>query len=190
MWLVGSTPVGCGCSRETAKRPDLAGWAHYGYCASHSGHFWGCVCTWCCKLGGLPVLFALSWAKADECETLRDMLDIARQTSSPLSPGQTITGGKNQFGREFEHGLAEFHLRLVPARNGKVESAATPVQTAAAGHRVYQTFVGQLQLGTTRLQEPGRGVSPHLVPDPRTYSELAQRPDWKAIKRSLTAYDH
>jgi hypothetical protein len=34
--VVDSTPVECGRSRETVKRSDLAGWAHYGYCASHS----------------------------------------------------------------------------------------------------------------------------------------------------------
>jgi hypothetical protein len=34
VWVVDSTPVECGRSRETAKRSDLAGWAEYGYCAS------------------------------------------------------------------------------------------------------------------------------------------------------------
>ncbi len=34
--LVDSTPVECGRSRNTAQRSDLAGWATYGYCASHS----------------------------------------------------------------------------------------------------------------------------------------------------------
>jgi hypothetical protein len=46
VWLVDSTPVECGRSRETAKRSALAGWAEYGYCASHSRYFWGCGCTW------------------------------------------------------------------------------------------------------------------------------------------------
>src|SRR5256884_4340229 len=32
VWVVDSTPVECGRSRETAKRSDLAGWAQYGYC--------------------------------------------------------------------------------------------------------------------------------------------------------------
>ncbi len=41
LWLVDSTPVECGRSRETAKRSDLAGWATYGYCSSHSRFFWG-----------------------------------------------------------------------------------------------------------------------------------------------------
>jgi len=30
LWLVDSTPVECGRSRETVKRSDLAGWAGYG----------------------------------------------------------------------------------------------------------------------------------------------------------------
>lgn len=48
VWVVDSTPVECGRSRETAKRSDLAGWAEYGYCASHSRYFWGgSGCTWC-----------------------------------------------------------------------------------------------------------------------------------------------
>ena len=35
-WVMDSTPVECGRSRPTALRSDLAGWASYGYCASHS----------------------------------------------------------------------------------------------------------------------------------------------------------
>jgi hypothetical protein len=41
VWVVDSTPVECGRSRETVKRSDLGGWAQYGYCASHSRYFWG-----------------------------------------------------------------------------------------------------------------------------------------------------
>jgi len=33
VWVVDSTPVECGRSRETTRRSDLAGWAEYGYCA-------------------------------------------------------------------------------------------------------------------------------------------------------------
>jgi hypothetical protein len=47
VWVADSTPVECACSRETVKRSDLAGWAQYGYCASHSRFsFGGCACTW------------------------------------------------------------------------------------------------------------------------------------------------
>ena len=41
LWLVDSTPVECGRSRETVNRSDMAGYASYGYCASHSRWFWG-----------------------------------------------------------------------------------------------------------------------------------------------------
>ncbi len=44
-WLLDSTPVPCGASRPTVQRSDLAGWAAYGYCASHSRYFWGLRAT-------------------------------------------------------------------------------------------------------------------------------------------------
>ena len=106
VWVVDSTPVGCGCSRETAKRSDLAGWAEYGYCASHSRYFWGLRLHLVCTLGGLPVLFALTGAKADERETLRDMPDTAPRVMAS-HPGQTVIGDKNYYGRDFEHDLTD-----------------------------------------------------------------------------------
>jgi hypothetical protein len=49
MWIADSAAVECGRSRPTARRPDMAGWANYGYCASHSRWFWGLrlylICT-------------------------------------------------------------------------------------------------------------------------------------------------
>ena len=39
--MVDSTPVECGLSKEAAQRSELAGFASYGYCASHSRYFWG-----------------------------------------------------------------------------------------------------------------------------------------------------
>src|SRR5256884_6858451 len=74
VWVVDSTPVQCGCSRETVKRSDAAGWAEYGYCASHSRYFWGLRLHLVCTLTGLPVMFALAGAKADERETLLGLL--------------------------------------------------------------------------------------------------------------------
>jgi hypothetical protein len=70
VWVAGSTPVECGRSRETARRSDLAGWAEYGYCASHSRYFWGLRLHLLCTLQGLPVGFALTGAKADERQVL------------------------------------------------------------------------------------------------------------------------
>ena len=70
VWLADSTPVECARSRETVKRSDLAGWAEYGYCASHSRFFWGLRLHLVCTVHGLPVGWALTGAKADERETL------------------------------------------------------------------------------------------------------------------------
>lgn len=39
--LIDSTPLPCAASRETVKRPDLAGHCGYGFCRSHSRFFWG-----------------------------------------------------------------------------------------------------------------------------------------------------
>ncbi|MGY1681830.1 hypothetical protein ACI78Z_14210 [Geodermatophilus sp. SYSU D01176] len=41
VWVVDSTPIECARSRPAALRSELAGWAEYGYCASHSRYFWG-----------------------------------------------------------------------------------------------------------------------------------------------------
>ena len=45
LWLVDSTPVECGRSRQTVRRSDLAGWAEYGYSAC-SRYFWGVSTCW------------------------------------------------------------------------------------------------------------------------------------------------
>jgi hypothetical protein len=119
VWVVDSTPVECGRSRETVKRSDLAGWAQYGYCASHSRYFWGLRLHLVCTLHGLPVAFALTGAKADERETLLGML-AADPALAGTRPGQVIIGDKNYFGRDFEQILAQAGLVLLrPARKGE-----------------------------------------------------------------------
>jgi hypothetical protein len=109
VWVVDSTPVQCGCSRETVTRSDAAGWAEYGYCASHSRYFWGLRLHLVCTLHGLPVLFALAGAKADEREVLLGMLEDASDVVN-ARPGQMLIGDKNYFGRAFEEGLTEREL--------------------------------------------------------------------------------
>jgi hypothetical protein len=55
VWLVDSTPVECARSRPTVLRSDLAGWAGYGYCASHPRFFWGVRLHLICTPAGLPI---------------------------------------------------------------------------------------------------------------------------------------
>jgi hypothetical protein len=75
VWLVDSTPVECGRSRETAKRSDLRGYAEYGYCASHTRYFLGFRLHLIATVHGIPIAWALTGAKADEREVLDAMLD-------------------------------------------------------------------------------------------------------------------
>jgi hypothetical protein len=90
-WIIDSTPVECGRSRPTARRSDLAGWAGYGYCASHSRYFWGLRLHLICTPGGLPITYALAHPKLDERDVARDLLDtdptcFALEPVRPSSP--------------------------------------------------------------------------------------------------------
>src|SRR6266700_696260 len=101
VWVVDSTPVECGRSRDTARRSDLAGWAEYGYCASHSRWFWGLRLHLVCTLHGLPVGFALTGAKADERQTLLGILD-ADPGLAAARPGQILIADRQYYGTAFE----------------------------------------------------------------------------------------
>src|SRR5258708_18681958 len=123
VWVVDSTPVECGRSKETVTRSDAAGRAEYGYCASHSRYFWGLRLHLVCTLHGLPVLFALAGAKAGEREVLLGMLAAGADVMSS-HPGQTLIGDKNYFGRDFEKELTERDLALLrPVRKGEARRA-------------------------------------------------------------------
>lgn len=87
LWLIDSTPIECGRSRETAKRSDLVGWATYGYCASHSRFFWGLRLHLITTPSGLPVAYALTGAKTDERDTALDMIALNPELHRP---GQTL----------------------------------------------------------------------------------------------------
>ena len=75
-WIVDSTPVPCAMSRPSVQRSELAGWASYGYCASHSRYFWGLRLYLVCTPTGMPILWALANAKLGEREVLAAMLEV------------------------------------------------------------------------------------------------------------------
>jgi transposase len=148
VWVVDSTPVECGRSRETATRSALAGWAQYGYCASHSRYFWGLRLHLICTLHGLPVAVALTGAKADERQVLLDLLAVEPQLVA-ARPGQVLIADKHYYGCEFETILAELGVRLLrPARKGEAERPGArlfkPLRQLIES--VNQTFKGQLDL--------------------------------------------
>src|SRR6201990_3064648 len=112
VWVVDSTPVECGRSRETAKRSDLAGWAEYGYCASHSRFFWGLRLHLVCTLSGLPVAFALAGAKADEREGLLGLVDHDPALRAEHT-GVLIVADKGYVSAELDRYLAEHGIGLL-----------------------------------------------------------------------------
>lgn len=193
VWVVDSTPVQCGCSRETARRSDAAGWAEYGYCASHSRYFWGLRLHLVCTLSGLPVLFALAGAKADERETLLSMLEAGRDVTAG-HPGQTLIGDKNYFGRAFENDLAERGLMLLrPVRKGEAKRAGQhllkPLRQVIES--VNWTFKGQLDLERHGGRTP-EGIIARVLARILALTAAIWHNDKTAqpVKRSLTAYDH
>ena len=112
VWVVDSTPVGCGCSRETARRSDLAGWAQYGYCASHSRPFWGLRLYLLCAPDGMPVSFCLAPANQGEREVAAAMLDRARERGM-LDGGEIIVTDKGFASREFEQLITSLDATLI-----------------------------------------------------------------------------
>jgi hypothetical protein len=193
VWVVDSTPVECGRSRETVKRSDLAGWAEYGYCASHSRFFWGLRLHLVCTLHGLPVAFALTGAKADERETLLDLLAAEPELVS-TRPGQTLIGDKNYFGRDFERQLADQGIRLLrPTRKGEPKRAGAelfkPLRQVIES--VNQSFKGQLGLEQHRGRTPA-GVITRIMQRilALTAAIWHNHRTRQPVLRSLTAYDH
>jgi hypothetical protein len=193
VWVVDSTPVQCGCSRETVTRSDAAGWAEYGYCASHSRYFWGLRLHLVCTLHGLPVLFALAGAKADEREVLLGMLEAGRDVAD-ARPGQTVIGDKNYFGRDFEADLTERDLVLLrPVRKGEAKRAGQqllkPLRQVIES--VNWTLKGHLDLEQHGGRTP-QGILARVLARILALTAAIWHNDkaGQDIKRSLIAYDH
>lgn len=192
VWIADSTPVECGRSRETARRSQLAGFAEYGYCASHSRYFWGVRLHLLCTLHGLPVAAAVTGAKADERQVLLDMLDDP--ALAPRIAGTTLIADKNYYGRDFETTLHHAGLELLrPTRKGEKarpgEQFFKPLRQTVES--VFDTFKGQLDLEQhggktttgvlTRIWQRVLALTAAIW-----HNDLIGAP----IKRSLLAYDH
>jgi Transposase DDE domain len=95
--LIDATPVPCGTSRETVKRSELAGWAHYGYCAAHSRWYWGLKLYLITTPDGMPVAWCLADPKIGEREVAAALLAHAARTGA-LRPGLILIGDKTSGG--------------------------------------------------------------------------------------------
>lgn len=192
VWVVDSTPVECARSRETVKRSDLAGWAEYGYCASHSRFFWGLRLHLVCTLHGLPVGWALTGAKADEREVLQAIL---ANTPGLDRPGrQVVIADKAYYGKAFEAGLDLAGIDLLrKARKGEKPRAGAeffkPLRQIIES--VNATLKTQLDIEHHRGKTIA-GVCTRIAQRVLALTAAIWHNDTLglSVRRSLTAYDH
>jgi hypothetical protein len=188
--LVDSTPLPCAASRETVKRSDLAGYAGYGYCASHSRFFWGFRLYLITTAEGMPVVWGLAHPKIGERDVVQALLERDHQL---IHTGQVILGDKGFAGRDFEAFIRDqlgAHLirpdrKDEPTRFGKLARYRQWIEA------IIDTLKGQLTLE----EHAGRTLA-------GVYARVAARllalaaaiwHNWHTdapVKRSLIAYDH
>ena len=191
--IADSTPVPCGMSRETVQRSELAGWAGYGYCASHSRLFWGLRLHLVTTVHGLPVAFALTNAKTDEREVLVDL--VSMQPNMFHHPdGLILVVDKGYRDRDTENWLNDRGITVVrPAYRGEPERPGRGLLRAVrqSVESVNETFKSQLDLE----QHGGRtmtGVAVRILQRVLALTAAIWH-NWRTgqpIMRSLTAYDH
>jgi hypothetical protein len=139
--LLDSTPVPCGQSRQTARRSELAGYAAYGWCKSHSRYFWGFRLYLLCAPDGMPIAFELAPANAPERVVAAEMLERVDLE------GYTVIADKGFAGDEFEQIMAALGAHFLrpdrrdePHRNGSLGPVRQWIES------VFWTCKGQLTL--------------------------------------------
>ena len=192
-WVVDSTPVECGRSRPTVHRSDLAGWAGYGYCASHSRWFWGLRLHLICTPAGLPVTWALATPAVDERQVLTAVLEDDPGLVADR-PGLLIIADKGYVSAELDRWLAERGGRLLrPSYRNRTprpdEQLLKPVRQLIES--VNDTLKGQLDLelhGGRSIEGVAARVAQRLLA--MTAAIWHNRATGQPLTRSLIAYDH
>jgi hypothetical protein len=188
-----STPVGCGQSRETVLRSDLAGFCGYGYCASHSRRFWGLRLHLVTTIHGLPVAYALASPKTDEREILIDLFDTEPGLLTHPE-GLILIVDKGYRDRAVEDQLTERGVTMVrPAYRGEAPRPGRQLLRAVRQtiESVNQTFKSQLDLEQHGGRTPD-GVVVRVLQRILALTATIWH-NWQTgqpIMRSLTAYDH
>lgn len=193
VWLIDSTPVECGRSRETAKRSDLAGTAGYGYCASHSRYFWGLRLHLVATPAGLPIAYALTNPKHDERGVARDLLESDPSLLGERD-GQTIIADKGYRSTELEATLADHGATLI--RPAFTNEAPRPGQRFLRPLRqiiesINQTLKAQLDLERHGARSLA-GVAARVMQRLLALTAVIWHNEHNKTRplRSLTAYDH
>jgi len=194
VWITDSTPVPCGMSRPTVKRSNLAGWAGYGYCASHSRFFWGLRLYLVCTPAGMPILWALANPKLGEREVLAAMLEVEADVAAE-HPGVLLITDKGFAGRTFERTLSEEHriTLLRPSRKDEAARLGEPMLKSVRQliESVNDTLKGQLDLeqhGARTLEGVAIRVAQRVLAMAAAIWHNFRT--GQPVSRSLTAYDH
>ena len=191
--LMDGTPVPCGQSVATTKRSDLAGYAGYGYCASHSRFYWGTKLMLIVTAEGTVTGFSLANPKLlGERDQVTAMLTA--QPANRPQHGSTLVADKGFAGHNFETFLAGPDLELTllrPARANETTPRPFPNWLRQRVEAIIWTLKGQLGLE----HHGARGIN-------GLWARVLQRllalnaaiwHNWSIsapIKRSLIAYDH
>ena len=187
--LVDSTPIECARSRPTVMRSDLAGWAGYGYCASHSRFFWGLRLHLVCTVHGLAVAWAVTSPGQDEREVLRSMLEHLAPTSA-----RTIIADKGYRSKDLEDDLNQAGLTLLrpAARNEAPRPGAGLLRPLRQRiESVFDTLTDQLGLERHNGRTP-TGVTTRVAQRILALTAVIWHNDNTSNPhlRSLTPYDH
>jgi hypothetical protein len=193
VWLVDSTPVECARSRPTVQRSNLAGFAGYGYCASHSRYFWGLRLHLVCTPAGLPITWALAHPKLDERQVLMTVLDHDRHLLA-ARPGLLLIADKGYASAELDDYLHARGVDLLrpayrnrPPRPG--QALLAPIRQLIES--VNDTLKGQLDLelhGGRTLGGVTARIAQRLLA--LTAAIWHNRATGQPVTRSLIAYDH
>lgn len=193
VWITDSTPVPCGMSRPTVKRSEMAGWAGYGYCASHSRFYWGLRLFLVCTPAGMPILWALADPKIDEREVLAAMLEVDADLVTDR-PGLLLICDKGFASKAFERSLSQQGITLLrPSRKDETTRTGEPMlkKVRQLIESVNDTLKGQLDLeqhGARTHEGVAVRVAQRILA--LTAAIWHNFHTGQAISRSLTAYDH
>jgi len=193
VWITDSTPVECARSRPAAKRSNLAGWAGYGYCASHSRFFWGLRLHLICTPAGLPVSWALADPKLDDRQVLMAILEQDPALTAGR-PGLVVIADKGYVSAELDAFLADRGVQLLrPSYRNRSprpgEHLLKPIRQLIES--VNDTLKGQLDLelhGGRSIDGIGARIAQRLLA--LTAAIWHNRVTGQPITRSLIAYDH
>jgi hypothetical protein len=193
--LIDATPLPCGTSRETVKRSELAGWANYGYCASHSRFYWGLKLYLVTTLDGMPIVWCLADPKLGEREVAAELLGHAHDHDhdrAALPAGVVLICDKGFAGREFERDMSMLGITFIrPDRRDEAHRHGNLAGIRQRIESIINTAKSQLSLEHHGARTPAAVMT--RVAQRVLALAAAIWHNWATnapVKRSLIPYDH